>query len=353
MDCCYGIIVMKELTRIFSRQKNLLYYSMWDDSDRKQIGLFGSEIKNNLFQIPSEGKGSVWYVKDELESLKSLTLTSLSSSANNSVWDKLKLLMTSSWNFISPYVTSKKEISSVGEFKDYYSHLVDFWVCLSSIVYEVLDEPDLDNDIRKSFSEFREETEKYTEDMSKVMSDFVTKNISDRDILFFSTEKEIVAILENNLSQQELDKIKERTDGCFMLNGTVYPLDELSSVLKENGLFLEKTDIDVDELKGSIAFKGVITGTVKVILEFDDLDKISEGDILVTEQTNPKYVSAMKLASAVVTDEGGTLCHAAITSRELKKPCIIGTKTATKALKDGDEVEVNADKGMIKIIKRK
>jgi len=61
----------------------------------------------------------------------------------------------------------------------------------------------------------------------------------------------------------------------------------------------------------------------------------------------------MKKASAIVTDEGGLLSHAAITSRELNKPCIIGTKVATKVLRDGDLIEVDANKGLVKIIKKK
>ena len=69
--------------------------------------------------------------------------------------------------------------------------------------------------------------------------------------------------------------------------------------------------------------------------------------------TNPTYVPAMQKAAAVITDEGGLLCHAAIVSRELKVPCIIGTKVATKVLKDGDRVEVDAKKGVVKILEKK
>lgn len=68
--------------------------------------------------------------------------------------------------------------------------------------------------------------------------------------------------------------------------------------------------------------------------------------------TNPDYVPAMRKASAFITDEGGILCHAAIVSREMKKPCIVGTKFATQILKDGDLVEVDADIGTVKILKR-
>ena len=81
------------------------------------------------------------------------------------------------------------------------------------------------------------------------------------------------------------------------------------------------------------------------------LKKVEEGDILVTNQTTPEYMPLMKKASAFVTDQGGITCHAAIIAREMKKPCIIGTKIATKFLHDGDLVEVDANKGVVKILK--
>ncbi len=67
--------------------------------------------------------------------------------------------------------------------------------------------------------------------------------------------------------------------------------------------------------------------------------------------THPEFLVLMKKASAVITDEGGITCHAAIVAREMGKPCVIGTKIATKVLKDGDLVEVNADKGIVKRVK--
>ena len=81
------------------------------------------------------------------------------------------------------------------------------------------------------------------------------------------------------------------------------------------------------------------------------MHKISVGDILVSPMTRPDFVPAMKKAVAFITDEGGITCHAAIVAREMKKPCIIGTKIATQLLKDGMEVEVDANKGIVKIIK--
>lgn len=69
--------------------------------------------------------------------------------------------------------------------------------------------------------------------------------------------------------------------------------------------------------------------------------------------TTPDYILPMKKAMGFITDEGGATCHAAIVAREMNKPCITSTKIATKVLKDGDRIEVNADKGIVKILKKK
>lgn len=106
------------------------------------------------------------------------------------------------------------------------------------------------------------------------------------------------------------------------------------------------------ELTGEIANKGIARGVVRVIFATDEFHKMQKGDVLVTSMTTPDFVILMQKASAIVTDMGGLLCHAAIVSRELGKPCIIGTKFATQILKDGDLVEVDADKGVVRILKR-
>ena len=117
---------------------------------------------------------------------------------------------------------------------------------------------------------------------------------------------------------------------------------------------LEETKNEsIEEIKGTVAYKGKVMGVVRMILSFKDMNSFKQGEILVTEMTNPDYLPIMKKASAIVTDEGGATCHAAIASRELGIPCIVGTKIATKVLKDGDEVDVDATKGVIKMIKRK
>jgi pyruvate,water dikinase len=100
-------------------------------------------------------------------------------------------------------------------------------------------------------------------------------------------------------------------------------------------------------LKGLGAAPGVATGIVRLIASGRELDKVKPGDIMVTKMTMPDMVPGMKRAGAIVTDEGGMACHAAIVSRELGCPAVVGTKKATSLLKDGMEITVDGGKGIV------
>ncbi len=100
-------------------------------------------------------------------------------------------------------------------------------------------------------------------------------------------------------------------------------------------------------LNGLGAAPGVATGVVRLIATGRDLDKVKPGDIMVTKMTMPDMVPGMKRAGAIVTDEGGMACHAAIVSRELGCPAVVGTKKATSVLKDGVEITVDGGKGIV------
>ncbi len=101
-------------------------------------------------------------------------------------------------------------------------------------------------------------------------------------------------------------------------------------------------------LKGLGASPGIATGSVRIVRKLDQLDKVGEGDIIVTEMTTPDMVPAMKRASGIITDEGGMTSHAAIVARELGAPAVIGAGTATEELEDGQLVTIDGDKGSIR-----
>jgi len=100
-------------------------------------------------------------------------------------------------------------------------------------------------------------------------------------------------------------------------------------------------------LTGAPASPGIASGPVRIVPEASHIDKVKTGDILVTEMTTPDFVPAMKRAAAIVTDRGGRTAHAAIVSRELGIPCIVGTEEATSTLKDGQVITVDGSTGKV------
>lgn len=127
------------------------------------------------------------------------------------------------------------------------------------------------------------------------------------------------------------------------LSDVRYPLPEGES---ENGKPKTENNYEII-LKGAAASLGIASGPVKILHKPSETDKVEKGDVLVTEMTTPDYVPAMKRAVAIITDTGGQTSHAAIVSRELGIPCVVGTGTATHTLKQGQVVSVDGAKGLV------
>lgn len=149
---------------------------------------------------------------------------------------------------------------------------------------------------------------------------------------------------------------RRRKSWVMIDNNTIYTGKNIKGFLSKHDIVLEDEDISFDrktrKLIGRSAYNGVVQGKVKLVFVYDDIFKVKEGDIMVSPMTEPHFMPAIKKASALITDEGGITCHAAIIARELGIPCVIGTKLATEVLNDGDFVEVDADNGLVKIIRR-
>jgi len=131
-------------------------------------------------------------------------------------------------------------------------------------------------------------------------------------------------------------------DNLFLLQAR--PITTLGDVSAE-----EDSDVGATGdvlVRGLGASPGMATGNVKIVLDIDELDKIKDGDIMVTTMTTPDMVPAMKRASGIVTDEGGVTCHASIISRELGIPCVVGTGNATTTLEENAGVTLDGKKGL-------
>lgn len=176
---------------------------------------------------------------------------------------------------------------------------------------------------------------------------------------------------KNGLKQaQVLCMLKEELAECLR-NGRTPPEKTLDERLEKSALFFKNGEFefiqgnsvedlekalhafaDKGKISGKTAFPGVARGRVRIVFEPEKEKNFEKGDILVTGMTRPTFTHLIHQAAAIVTDAGGVLSHAAIVARELKKPCVVGTINATKELKNGDLIEVDATKGVIKILTR-
>ncbi len=184
--------------------------------------------------------------------------------------------------------------------------------------------------------------------LSLLLAEFSRRAKYPLDLLKYAYPPEMKDVLTKQLSLAEL---KKRFDYCMI----IYLPNQYDSITEKK--FIRQLDqigtgahTAAAELRGFAAQLGKVRGRVKVVESAQEIGKVRNGDILVAVMTRPDYLPAMHRAAAFVTDEGGITCHAAIVARELKKPCVIGTKIATKIFKDGDMVEVDANSGIVRKI---
>ncbi|HLC70404.1 MAG TPA: PEP-utilizing enzyme [Candidatus Nanoarchaeia archaeon] len=151
----------------------------------------------------------------------------------------------------------------------------------------------------------------------------------------------------NELRSGEFSQVYERMRHSQQGDQYVYQIlnNEEKVVFTTTRKAIENTP---SELYGQCAYPGKVRGVARIIYSVDT--KLKKGEILVSINSSPNLMPLLGKCAAIVTDEGGITCHAAIISRELKIPCVIGTKIATKVLKDGMMIEVDAQKGIVKIL---
>jgi len=172
-----------------------------------------------------------------------------------------------------------------------------------------------------------------------------------RDLFFYLLD-EVSRLLTHGdrVPPDELDA--RRAGHALLLDGDRFHLETGSLLRSREESLAAPLQEASGEIRGMVVCRGRARGRVAVIHDDSELDRVCEGDILVTGMTTPDYLPAMRKAAAFVTDEGGVTCHAAITAREIGKPCIVGTRCATRVFRDGDIVDVDADDGVVRIVPR-
>lgn len=176
----------------------------------------------------------------------------------------------------------------------------------------------------------------------------------DHTVLFNLTPQEIEKLVLGKFlaSEWEIRKRNQRYIYFRIKNKDVF-LWEKHDYKKYKEIFRFKVaEIDLKKgLTGSAVYPGKVRCRAKIVFTAKNIAKFKKGDILVSINASPRFITAIKKAAGIVADEGGVTCHAAIMASEMGKPCIIGTKIATKVLKNNQLVEVDADKGMVRLIR--
>lgn len=171
----------------------------------------------------------------------------------------------------------------------------------------------------------------------------------------YLTLPELLDFLAEKMSKNEVEDLCSRRQKLYIARYRESGVKIYDKNPEDEIIEFEKSIVSSEDenriVAGLAVNKGKVTGRVKIIHKLDDLKEDVDGMVIVTHMTTPAMVPYLGKIAALITDEGGLLCHAAYVARELGKIAIVGTKNAAKILKDGDMVEVDADKGIAKKIK--
>ena len=192
-----------------------------------------------------------------------------------------------------------------------------------------------------------------------------SKKVADKKIAIVRNsrgENQIVKLTEERSKTQVLEEyeIKKLADYAEKLENHYKKAQDIEFAIENKNIYIVQTRPVTTEakqqgkeisgeilLRGLGASPGISSGVVKIISDMKDLEKVRKNDILVTKMTNPDMVVAMQKATAIVTDEGGITSHAAIVSREMGIPCVVGTEKATSLLKEGEQISVDGSRGLV------
>ncbi len=269
---------------------------------------------------------------------------------------------------------SDKEIISKQELKNFLNLCSKLWVYYSKTEFFYVDDAfkksKENSKIAKNLKELeiiKNKGREFLNNMIFEKNGFINKvlstlnkkfNIKREDLIFYSKE-ELLDLYNNKIVKDYHIKNRKKSYVFFIRKNNLIFLegDGAYSFISEF-LVLDKT---TNEIKGIIANKGEVKGRARVFeYGYDNFHEVKQlikemekGEILIADTTAPELMVACKKASAIITDQGGLLSHAAIISRELKIPCIVGAEKAVQTIKTGDYIEVNANTGIIRILKRK
>lgn len=245
----------------------------------------------------------------------------------------------------------------VQELADDCMHITAYQLIMHRVIDYLVKFPE-SHELGEEVTETRKKYEKvygFFEKYFEILCQKIDQKVGYQTLRLLTVE-EFINFMKNRQLPEKLEEREELAIINCLPQTELFTKNEAEEIWKK---IQENLADDTKELltnrviKGTTVYgSGKIQGQVQVITDYEKLDELKEGNILVVPSTLPKYEHFYHRAKAIITEEGGLLSHVAIFCREFKKPGIIGTKIATQVLKDGDMVEVDANTGIVKILKR-
>jgi phosphohistidine swiveling domain-containing protein len=203
---------------------------------------------------------------------------------------------------------------------------------------------------------FRDERKTYNQMANSRLSSLAAElarryqlTASQAEQLFFW---ELLKLPRQPAAWRSLARRREKQSAFYRVNGPGRQQEFFGRGVTSLGRQLKNRSATQNGLSGQPAYRGLVRGIARIIKDKNDFKKLRAGEILVAPNTRPEYVPIMKIAGAIISEEGGITCHAAITSRELRVPCVVGVQGVTAVLRDGDQVEVDVQTGRINLLKK-
>ena len=336
--------MITKYSKEFARNSSLFQVVAYTEFAKRPASEFSIEFDagHPLFIYTGKRLVNIYYPPNELKQIFGKFGQIM---ADSNYFEKVEKKFFQVIEGIKPYFEKTKTVDNLAQLKQLYELNLDFMYGESAFWVAPL-VPTLGEMQRNRALEIREETQELT----SLRDELLDHNLSQ---LFPEMGKLVHWLLPSSVfCKKPVNDLKKEAQkyqqGFVYFQNKIYagkPGDILSQLrikIEEDSSSKEK-----NKLKGQTASPGKAKGAAKIVLTNKDLGKVKEGDILVSPMTRPDFLPAMKLASALVTDEGGITCHAAIGAREMRKPCVIGTRIASEVIKDGDIIEVDAERGIV------
>ena len=337
---------MTQYRQVYTRENSLIAIQIWEEHQCRRLqDRAGGVAPLSIFDIRG-GVARVYYRTDTTDVWERIILGAAECAPG--FISRMMREFGEQLDRLEP-VWKKGVVGSTSELEELFDTAVEAWVGVSisyflpTISSLSQEEQGLGMTLRQRSVDFLERTDHVVQDTLHA--------------LYPELGELVKYLLISDMSSgilPEREVLEQRQEHCVYYNFEFFVDTDLETLARRQGIVIvvEPLPSSMVEIIGQTAMGGRVEGIVRVIRQKSQIPLLQEGEILVTAMTTPDYLPAMQRAAAFVTDEGGIMCHAAIVAREFSKPCIVGTRIAMRALQDGDRVEVDGERGIVRILEK-